>query len=113
MFWVRVVGGGVAGLFIAAVLVFLLEWPTRGWFDGAWELYKTLVIFFLAAIAGGSVAAKIGAMTGAYVATGLMCVFNLLTVLTGTYPWWFLPVAIIVIALGTFIGSRFVSHPEY
>lgn len=113
MFWVRVIGGAVAGLFVAAVLVFLLEWPTTGWFDGDGEHYKAFMIYFLAAIAGGACAAKIGAMAGAYATTGLMCVFNLLTVLTGTYPWWFLPIAIVLIAIGAFIGSRFVAHPDF
>lgn len=113
MFWVRLVGGAVAGLFVAAFIVFLLEWPTRGWFDNDGQHYKAFVIFFVAAMAGGACAAKIGAMAAAYAVIGLLCVFNLASVLTGTYPWWFLPIAIVVIAIGVFVGSRFVSHPEY
>ena len=113
MFWVRVIGGGIAGLFLAIMLAFLIEWPTQGWFNGDGQLYKALTIYVFAAIAGGACAAKIGGMPATYATTGLLCVFNLATVLTGTYPWWFLPSAILVIGFGTFIGSRFVSHPDF
>lgn len=113
MFWVRVVGGAVAGLFVAAVIVFLLEWPTRSWFDGDGQHYKAFAIYFFAAMGSGACAAKIGAMAAAYGATGLLCVFNLASVLTGTYPWWYLPIAILLIAVGVFLGSRFVAHPDF
>ena len=112
VYWLRLIGGGAAGLVAAAIVYFVIERLSHGWFGETWTLIALLVAYSLGAMTGGAVGAKIGGANASYIVAALFSLVAATTAFAFPHPWWFLPSAIVLIFGNSFVGSKFVSHPE-
>ena len=113
MYWVRVIGGGSAGLILAAVVFYFAEWLTQGLFGEDGSYFADLVAFALAAITGGALAGGIGGRIPAGVVGVLLALLALTNFLAADHPWWYLPVAIVLVFGGVWLGSKLAPAPDF
>jgi ABC-type Fe3+-siderophore transport system permease subunit len=113
MYWLRLIGGSAAGIALAAVVFFFADWITRGWFDEEGASIMVLACYTLAALAGGALAAAIGAGIPANVMAAVMALLALVNPTEGDDLWWYLPSAIVLVFGAAFVGSKLVPRPDF
>lgn len=106
---IREIAAGFAGLVAASLVVMAVEALAHGQFKGDALFVAVAIGYGLGALAGSTLATMIAwTRWPAIIVAVVLALLGIVNLFAIDHPIWFVPVAVIVLAAGWWIGTRVV-----